>query len=287
MRTTVWMLAVLSAAGAVAAAPGVEPKGAPAVAAAMAGDISLTVQRVTFQRSASLTFGASENPLPGKREETAQVSLELAVRSRHPEALDRLLTGAPSRRTSIRAADERGKASSSGSSEVAVTPDGLQLRVTVNGVSPRATSLASLQGELFAVQKARRIRFHVPWLKDETPLRVEVDGGTATLKRFQLVGADSTLWISVRPPEGYHVAPFEQKGAVAANAVDIDGNFVNGGAITDTSQTLAGAEPEFRFFAPMVRRTPSRLMLDVLCVAGDTESIPFTLKGIRIPGIER
>jgi hypothetical protein len=260
---------------------------APASLRASAGEIALALRRVTFQRTASLTPGPPPAPhsvpLSEKREESAEAVLEFALGARDPEALDRVVAGGLAGAAGFRARDSQGRLAAPVTAQVVTTDDGPRLRVTIRGLSPGASGLSSLEGALLAFPQARRIRFHVPWLKDEAPLQVEVQGGVATLKRFQLVEGDSTLWVSVRPPEGFRVLPLAQPGAVTARALDIYGNLVNGGGITQAEQTGFNAEPEFRFFAPALRRTPSRLMLDVLCVAGEPRSLPFHFGNLPFP----
>lgn len=244
-----------------------------------AGDIALRLQRVSLVREGAYTPGPSGTPLPGSGI-TGSAVLEFRLGSRTPEALDGLVRGPLAE--SFTARDDLGKQPRV-RSEIVEQDDAPVLRLTVEGLSPAARALRNVQGGLQAYPGARRIRFHVPWLKDEVPVRVDVHGGTATLRRFQLVGADSTLWISIRPPEGYRVADPSLPGALSARAVDIDGNLVNAGGVTRIERTREGAEPEFRFFAPALRRTPSRLMVDVLCVSGPPRRLPFQVPEIRLP----
>jgi hypothetical protein len=239
------------------------------------GDLTLRLRRIAFTRERKLTFDPGAPPTT-----TASAELEVELGSRKPEALDALpagpLTGP------LTARDNRGRAVAA-RGEIVIEDEKPVLRLRVEGLAPDARMLRSVQGQLRAYAGARRIRFHIPWLKDEVPLSVQFDGGTATLKRFQLVGADSTLWVSITPPEGYRVVGLRQPGALSARAMDIDGNLVNGGGITRIERTPAAGEAEFRFEAPDLRRTPSRLVVDVLCVAGGLRSLPFKLENITIP----
>lgn len=264
----------LLVAGAAAAAP--VPRPTPA---AMAGEIRL------YRRSVSLTREAVLNLAPGadrdERQASATAVLELELRSRTPEALDGVLRGVVPARFTVR--DQQNRLLPSARAEVVGDEELPVLRITAEGLPSSLRILSSVEGSLPVFAQARRIRFHVPWLKDEVPLSSEVYGGKATLKRFQLVGGDSTLWVTVQPPPGFRVAPLNQPGSLTARAMDIDGNLVNGGGITEIAQTGSGPEPEFRFLAPGLRRTPSRLMLDVLCVSGEPRPLPFRLGPVRLP----
>jgi hypothetical protein len=262
----------------------VSKRPAPAGQTAAAGEIRLEVARTTFSRTASLTFDGSGNPIPG--DARAEAVVEVSLRSRRPDALDRIVRGVLSSPVRVRVLDERRQRVPRVAARVVETDDGPLLRLVVSGLSPHASGLVRIEGALPVYPDARVIRFHVPWLKDEVPLSVEAGGGTATLNRFQLVEADSTLWVSIRPPEGFRVASPEQR-AVQARAVDIYGNLVNGGGIADVEETAGGPAPEFRFFAPLLRRTPSRLMLDVLCVSGEPKPSPFVLGEIPFPRTRR
>lgn len=243
----------------------------------------MALRQVTLQRAGTLTFGTGETALPGRREESVNARLEFELQPRREDGLDRLAAETPTTRLKIRALDEHGKSAGSAAGELALDDEGPRLVVTLTGISPRLRELASVEGELRVYPQTRRLRFHIPWLKDELPQRIETGGGAATLRKFQLVEADSTLWIAVRPPAGFRVAPLSRYDSIAAEAVDQDGNLVNGGGITEISQTVEGPEPEFRFYAPGIRRTPTRLMLDVLCVSGEPQAVPFRFRGIALP----
>jgi hypothetical protein len=278
----VWLPpAALVAAGALAAPPPAKrpapvprtsnfhrrASGGAAPSTAAAGEFTLRLRRVVFQREAALLLDGRSGGA-GRREESAFARLDFDVSGRAPEARDRLAPGEALAAARFRAADDVGRPAGAVTAAQVAEEEAPVLRVTVAGLSPSARGLAWVEGEVPAYPRARRIRFHVPWLKDEVPLRVEVQEGVATLRRFRLVEEDSTLWVSVRPPAGFRLAPLAQVGALSARAVDIYGNLVNGGAITRVEQTAAGEEPEFLFFAPGLRRTPSRLVLDILCVSG-------------------
>lgn len=272
-----------AAASAAPAGRGAQPARPRVLEAGITSDVTAALQQVTLQRAGSLTFGAGENALPGRREEAVSTRLEFELRPRREDGLDRIAAETAATRLKIRALDEHGKSAGTAVGEVLLDDEGARLVVTLTGVSPRLRELSLVEGELRVYPQVRRLRFHIPWLKDELPQRIDVGGGAATLRRFQLVEADSTLWIAVRPPAGFRVAPLSRYESVVAEAVDQDGNLVNGGAITEISQTVEGAEPEFRFFAPGIRRTPSRLMLDVLCVSGEPQAVPFRFRGIALP----
>jgi hypothetical protein len=250
------------------------------VRAGAAGGISLYLKSTTFTREASLDFGA-RGPLPRSRAASGTAVIDFDLRSAQPDLLDGMVRGRLSGKFAAR--DERGQAASRVLAEVIPGEDKPVLRLTVEGLPADSHALSALEGELSAFTDSRRIRFHVPWLKDEVPVSVDVYGGRATLKRFQLVGADSTLWVAVKPPDGFRPAPLDEPGSLTARAMDIDGNLVNGGAITEIQQTATEPELEYRFFAPGLRRTPSRLMLDMLFVAGAPRQLPFRLGPIALP----
>jgi hypothetical protein len=275
MRLTALPVLLASVAAASVAAP--SPR---RVRAGAAGGISLYLKSTTFTREASVDFGA-RGPLSRSRAATGTAVLEFDLRSGQPDLLDGMVQGRLSGKFAAR--DDRGQSASRVLAEVIPGEDIPALRLTVEGLTPNTRALSAVEGELSAFPDSRRIRFHVPWLKDEVPVSVEVYGGRATLKRFQLVGADSTLWVAVKPPEGFRPAPLDQPGSLTARAMDIDGNLVNGGGVTEVQQTATDPEPEFRFFAPGLRRTPSRLMLDMLFVAGAPRQLPFRLGPIALP----
>ena len=275
-------LAVLAILSPLQAAP-TGAEGRKSAIRAAAGPLTLRLERTSARRTTRLQLGPTASPLPGVEERSTDVILEFSLFARERDALDRLDAQILAAAGDIRCVDDSGRASMHGSARLLDTEDGPRLRLELDGLSPKAKSIVSLSGNLPLFPQAARIRFHIPWLKDEVPLSVEFGGGLATLERFQLVGADSTLWVKVKPPSGFRVAPLEHSGSVSAHAMDIDGNLVNGGGISRIEQTGAGAEPEFRFFAPALIRTPSRLMLDVLCVAGEPQSVPFRLAGIPFP----
>jgi hypothetical protein len=64
--------------------------------------------------------------------------------------------------------------------------------------------------------------------------------------------------------------------------MDIYGNLVNQGGITSTVRTRTGEIPQFRFVAPGLKKTPSRLVLDVLCVAGEPRGLRFRFTGLTL-----
>ncbi len=247
-----------------------------------AGSVALRLERSSIRRVAALE--PQPNGATAKRSEDATtLTLEFGLGSKEPDALDCLVRGPlPSR--AFKALDDRGRPLGPLKAEI-VTNDteAPRLRVTASEAPTGSVALKSLEGALLAYPRGRRIRFHIPWLKDEVPLRVEYGGGVATLKRFQLVGSDATLWVSVKPPDGFALAPLEQPGAIVGRAMDIYGNLVNGGAIRETVQTATGPEPEFRFTAPAIKRQPSRLTLDVLCISGEPAPHPFRLTNLQLP----
>lgn len=249
---------------------------------ARAGSVALRLERSSIRRVAALE--PQPNGGSAKRTEDATtLTLEFGLGSKEPDALDCLVRG-PLPARSFKAVDDRERALGPLKAEIITNAeDAPRLRVTASEAPTGSVSLRSLEGALMAYPRGRRIRFHIPWLKDEIPLRVEYGGGVATLRRFQLVGSDTTLWVSVKPPEGFTLAPLEQPGAIVARAMDIYGNLVSGGAITETFQTATGPEPEFRFKAPGLRRTPSRLTLDVLCISGEPTAQPFRLANLQLP----
>ena len=240
--------------------------------------MALRLERATLRRVAVLEPGGK--PLPAT--EQTSVTLEFALGSRVPEGLDRLLRG-ELRAASFSAVDDRGRSLGPLQAELRQQEDGVRLFVTALQAPLGIRAIASLQGEMRAYPAARRVRFHIPWLKDEVPLSVEYQGAVATLKRFQLVGSDTTLWVTVQPPAGFRVAPLSQPGAIRAQAMDINGNLVNGGAIGSITQTATDPLAEFRLTAPALRRTPSRLVLDALCVSGEPDALPFRVERVPLP----
>jgi hypothetical protein len=254
---------------------------APAPREAAPPGVSLRLARVTFSREGRVVLGPAPTPLPGARTAAARAEVDFDLGARGPEALDALLLGEASRAARWTAHDQLGRGGSV-VAEVARHEERPRLRLAVTGLRADARRLR-LTGELRAYPRARRIRFHLPWLKDEVPLTVEVDGGAATLRRFRLVGADSTLWVGIRPPAGFRVLGPDVAGGLAARAIDIDGNLVNAGGVAETQQTADGVEPEFRFHCPNLRRTPARLTVDVLCVAGEPAAVPVRPLEVLLP----
>lgn len=283
-RTLSGALAILLGASACIAAPAAKPTSpTPTRPQAQVHGVTLRLQRTEVERTATLQLNeAGTVPSPTRHEHS--VRFEFAVTSRTPASLAAVKRGVVEAEGKLRAVDSLGKETRDIRAEVLEQEAGPLLRVTIHGLSTRATAIRMLEGALPLFPEARIVRFHVPWLKDETPLSAEAAGGAkATLRRFQLVEEDSTLWISVRPPVGLRVAPLELPGAVDARAMDIYGNLVNGGGITRIELARAGEEPEFRFFAPALRRTPSRLTLDVLCVSGPAQPIGFVIRDLQLP----
>lgn len=252
------------------------PGGTPAPAEVF----TFRLQQAAVTRSASFRPGPDGAPAAGSPRDQSEATLEFRIGARDRALLDGLVPGLLEGR--FQAVDDTGQSAVSARGEVVSAGEQRLLRLRLVGLSARAAGLRLLAGEVRAYPRARRIRFHVPWLKDELPLSVQFDGGTATLRRFQLVESDSTLWISLRAPEGFRLASGPE--TLSASALDIDGNLVNGGAITRIEAERGGAEPEFRFFAPGLRRTPSRLMLDALFVAGDPEPVKFQLRNLSFGG---
>jgi hypothetical protein len=216
------------------------------------------------------------------REVSGTATLEFLLVAPDPRTLDAIATDALKTRP-FQVADDTGAVSRAAAT---LTRDeaGAHLQVIAPHLSPRATRLVRVQGSFPRFPQSERVRFHVPWLKDEIPVRVEFGGAVATLQRFQLVGDDSTLWVRLTPPEGFRVAG-EGPDTIIARAMDIDGNLVNGGGITETELTERGANPVYRFFAPDMRRTPSRLMLDVLFVAGSPQWEPLRYGPVALPRV--
>jgi hypothetical protein len=241
----------------------------------------MTLRQIELRHSAS----ARPDPSGASAKIVHEVEARLEFRLSSPSAPDveAVLRGPGRPAARFRVVDDRGTESRNVTAEVLEIEDEPLLRLTVGGLSPQARTLRVVEGELTAYAQVRRVRFHVPWLKDEVPLSVDYQGARATLRRFQLIEDDSTLWVSVRPPDGFQVAPLAVLGAVSAQAVDLYGNLVNRGGITQIEQTQNGPEPEYRFQAPAMRRTPSRLVLDVLCTAGEPRAVPFTLRDVPLP----
>jgi len=281
LPTCIAVSAAAAISGGAAPAPAPKPR-----APATAGEVNLTVARIEAMRITSLQ-GKPSDSSPGKTHQSLEVRLEIRLGARYPAALAKVRRGPIEAATGFRAIDNLGRSSRDLAAEVREGDEGPVLRIAARGLSPKATALRSLEGRLILFPAAKVVRFHVPWLKDELPLTAESTGAVATLRRFQLVEADSTLWISVRPPAGLRVAPFELPGTVEARAIDMYGNLVNNGGITRIEQVQAGAEPEFRFSAPDMRRTPARLTLDVLCVGGLPTPRPFAIRGLKLPSPAR
>ncbi len=251
-----------------------------------AGEVALALRSISVERVGRLELDPSGKPRANGEPAASEVTVELGLGSRDPDALAALTTG-PLVGVRFRAADDRGQVLTHVGAEViqesSVDRVESRLRVKLRGPASPARTLRSLEGALLAYPKARRIRFHVPWSKEDLPVAVEYGEGRATLRRFHLVGDESTLWVALLPPAGFRVAPLEHPGTLTARAMDIYGNLVSGGAITETVQTQTGKEPEFRFYAPVLRRIPSRLMLDVVCVAGEPRAVPFRTGSIPLP----
>lgn len=246
-----------------------------------AGAVTLTLRQVEARRSASVRPDGTG--APGKVAYEAEARLELRLSSVSAPDVEAVLRGTGDSARRFRVVDDRGTESRKVTAEVVEVDDEPLLRLTVTGVSPAATALRVVEGELTAYPQVRRVRFHLPWQKDDVPLSVEYQGARATLRRFQLIEEDSTLWVSVKPPSGFRVAPPAMEGAIAAQAVDHSGNLINRGGITRIEQTQSGDEPEFRLLAPGMRSTPDRLMLDVLCTSGEPRAVPFTLRDVPLP----
>ncbi|MGV3722974.1 MAG: hypothetical protein ACO1SX_18910 [Actinomycetota bacterium] len=240
------------------------------------------MRHIETERKASMRLDSKGLPASSVRESLV-VRMELQLSSRFPAMLATVRRGPLASGAGFRITDNLGKISRDTTAEIVDVDEGPVLRLTVRDLAPASTSLRSVEGSLTLFPQAKVVRFHVPWAKDDLPQETEATGAVATLRRFQLVEEDSTLWISVRPPTGLRVAPFDLPGSIEARAVDIYGNLVNNGGITQIEQVRYGAEPEYRFSAPGMRRTPNRLTLDVLCVAGAPVARPFTLRGVRLP----
>lgn len=254
----------------------------PGAVRCRAGAVTLTLRQVELRHSASMRPERSGR-VAGKVQHEVEARLELRLSSASAPDVEAVLRGPGPLAARFRVVDDRGTESRHVTTEVTEVDDEVILRLTVAGLSPQATALRTVEGALVAYPQVRRVRFHVPWLKDEVPLSVDYQGARATLRRFQLVEEDSTLWVSVRPPEGFRVAPLASVGAISAQAVDMYGNLINRGGITQVEQTQSGDEPEYRFQAPALRRTPHRLVLDVLCTAGEPRPVPFTLRNVPLP----
>jgi hypothetical protein len=236
----------------------------------------LTLRRVSLHRESGRS---PREPRPPGAAGALQATLEFAASAREPGGLDRIAL-LPSEPIRVAAVDDAGRRLGGASAVLAVTEEGTQLVVRVGGLDPSARGLGRLEGSLPLYPAARRVRFHVPWLKDELPTSSEVDGARATLERMKLAGNDYTLWVRITPPPGLAMVD-ARRGGLKARAVDIDGNFLNGGGIAETEVTAGGAEPQVRFFAPGLRRNPSRLMLDVVFASGEPAPAPFRFKAIR------
>ena len=258
------------------------PGAAPVPLRTRAGEVSLSLRRVEVRRSSQARLD-SQGRISGSPSSAAEATLEFNLTSPSAPAVEAVLRGPVSEAGKrFEAVDATGRTTRDITAEVVEIDETPVLRMVVRGLSPQASELRTLRGELSAFPQVRRVRFHVPWLKDEVPLSVDYQGGRATLDRFQLVEEDSTLWVTITAPDGFHVAPFELPGAVDARAVDIYGNLVNRGGITRTELVQSGTTPQYRFFAPGMKRTPSRLTLDVLCVAGEPRGVPFRATGITL-----
>jgi len=253
----------------------------PVPARARAGAVSLTLRQTEVRHSATSHPGPTG--AAGKVVHEVEARLELRLSAPSAPDVEAVLRGSVAPTARFRIVDDRGTESRKVTAEVVEIDDEPLLRLAVTGLSPTATSLRLVEGELIAYPQVRRMRFQVPWQKDDVPLSVDYQGGRATLQRFKLIAEDSTLWVSVRPPAGFQVAPLSTPGSIAAQAVDMYGNLVNRGGITEVEQTRSGDEPEFRFQAPAMRNTPSRLVLDVLCTSGEPRAVPFTLRNVPLP----
>ncbi len=240
---------------------------------APAGEVALRLEEVTLRRTASAALSPSGSLRAGERSAEAEIVFRLGARA--PTALDRVVRGPVA--AAWRAVDTHGRASGPVSARVEDGDDGPRLRLRVPGLAADVSGLARLEGALPAYAAGQRVRFHVPWLKDELPLSVDFGGGRATLTEFRLVENNSTLTVALTPPPGLRVAPAEQS-PVQARALDIYGNLVNGGGIARTELARPGPSPSFTFHAPALQRTPSRLMLDVLFVAGEPAPL-----AVRVP----
>lgn len=282
-RRRSWIIPIILLLGALSgstlgyAAPPVTSRATYGPVRSKAGGINLTLRQVDLRRTATVALD-----VPGKVERQLQLRLEFRLSAPSAPDVEAVLRGEVHPAPRFRVLDDRGGESRNVLAEVVEVDDVPLLRLTVAGLSPDATALRLVEGELTAYPEVRRVRFHLPWNKDDVPSSVEYQGARATLQRFQLIEDDSTLWVSVRPPEGFAVALFATPGAVSARAVDLYGNLVNGGGITQIDQTRSGEEPEFRFQATSLRQTPSRLVLDVLCTSGQPRSLPFTLRNVPL-----
>lgn len=279
-RPSPWGLALLAGCACAAAAAPL-PKRGPPTALATIGDLRLTLRRLETERSTSIRLDEKGRP-SGSARESLSVRLDLQLGSRFPAVLATVRRGPLTPGAGIHVTDNLGKSSTEASAEVMDAEEGPVLRIAAHGLSGRATSLRTVAGNLPVYPEAKLVRFHIPWSKDDVPLTIEASGAAATLRRFQLVEEDSTLWVSVRPPAGLRVAPFDLPGSIEARAVDPYGNLVNNGGITRIEQVRDGAEPEYRLSAPALRRTPHRLTLDALCVGGGAAGKPFEIRALSL-----
>ncbi len=247
----------------------------PSHAAHIAGPLRLTLSRVE------------------RRPPLSRVNLWFRVTGTPPEAIDRLVERAPQTLPSTAGSGTWTLIDSTGRRGTAThrierEADGLFLVVQSESLAAGAIGLRELRGALTLYPDARRIRFHLPWDKDNLPATVQVEGGTATLRRFQLIESDATVWVGLGGPEGFRMA--EGPGAVSAVLADLYGNLVNGGGITDIQRVQASESAPaernapkalFRMQAPALRRTPSRLTVDVLFARGAPVRVPVSIKGLK------
>lgn len=278
-RLVLWLCVLAVPAAGIASAPA--PLRPARNAIGECGETPLLLQEASFEVSAAVDLSG---PKPARPVLATTARLQLQPARGGRDALAFLMPGDGSPAAGWAAVDDRGTRSREIQVSYREPPgEGPVLSITVRGLSPGAKTIRSLACAATGYPGARRVRFHVPWLKDDLPLAVEYADGRATLRRMHLAGEASTLWIAFQPPAGYRVAPPSREGAIRGAAMDIYGNLINGGGVTETTQTQAGSEPEYRFFAPELRRIPSRLQVDVLCVRGEMAQIPIRLRDVSLP----
>jgi len=251
---------------------------APRPVRATVGRATLELRQVTWERSARVRPGSAERPAALLRDE-ATARFRFALGARSGDELARYVEPA----SRFRAVDDAGRRHDAITARMTHSLTGVFLEIVVAGQRPQTGALRQLKGGLRAYPRARRIRFHIPWLKDETPVQARYGGAVTTLTRFRLVGDDSTLWVRFRPPPGFAAPRLHGGLPFTARAYEVNGNLVNNGGITEIRQTRAGAEPEYRFYAPKMRRTPSRLQVEMSFVAGRPAVQAFSIGPLPLP----
>ena len=244
---------------------------------ARVGKALMELREISWERNARLRV-TPQGAAADVRDQ-ATVRLLFVLGARTPDELARYVEPT----TSFRATDDQGGTHDAIVARLQHSIRGPSLQVLVAGLPPTTRRLRKLEGELLAYPRARRIRFHIPWLKDKLPLEARYGGGVATLTRFRLVEDDSWLWVRFRAPEGYRIPNLRAQPPFTARAYEVNGNLVNNGGIREIVQTKMGPEPEYRFYAPDMFRLPSRLQVDMTFVDGEPEPVAFEVGEIVLP----